>query len=115
MVDAHAFLVVVTTFPTQTQAQDFARQVVEKGLGRCVHIHPNITSIYAWKGKLCQEQEVQVSIKCRQSQYATLENFLQDHHPYDVPQCIALPLSHWSQAYGQWLEEEVDFFQKTTT
>lgn len=105
MLDVSQFLVVLTTFPNESTAKDFAQQVVDQALCSCVHIHAKGLSMYRWQGRVQEDAEVQVVIKCVQDQYAGIERYIQDHHPYDVPECIAIPLQQCAPLYGQWLRD----------
>uniref|UniRef100_A0A8C0QUP1 CutA divalent cation tolerance homolog n=1 Tax=Canis lupus dingo TaxID=286419 RepID=A0A8C0QUP1_CANLU len=46
------------TCPNEKVAKEIARAVVEKRLAACVNLIPQITSIYEWKGKIEEDNEV---------------------------------------------------------
>jgi periplasmic divalent cation tolerance protein len=101
-----AILSVATTLGSLDDARRLARQVLERRLAACAQIEPGINSLYWWKGELCEEVEVRLTLKTLPGQAAALEAFLAEHHPYELPQFLASPLSA-SAAYAQWVRTEV--------
>jgi periplasmic divalent cation tolerance protein len=51
-----------------------------------------------------QADEVQLIIKTGDSNWSRLEQFIQQEHPYEVPELIAVPISAGLPAYLTWLE-----------
>jgi periplasmic divalent cation tolerance protein len=45
-------------------------------------------------------------IKTKSDLYAALERKIREIHPYTVPEILALPVTHGSQAYLDWLAKE---------
>ena len=54
------------------------------------------------------EAEVLMIAKTTRSAYTRLETWLIDHHPYDVPEVLALPVRRGSAAYLGWLADEIE-------
>lgn len=98
------YCVVLTTTATADEAQSLARGIVEARLGACVQIQP-IQSIYRWQGALCNESEFRLAIKTRQAQSAALEHFIREHHSYETPEIVQIPITAGSAAYLQWIDE----------
>jgi periplasmic divalent cation tolerance protein len=46
-------------------------------------------------------------IKSLANHYDAVEAWLQEQHPYDVPEVVALPVSSVSENYREWLETSV--------
>jgi periplasmic divalent cation tolerance protein len=42
-------------------------------------------------------------IKSRTDRFDALESCIRQHHPYEVPEIIAMPISRGSQDYLDWL------------
>jgi periplasmic divalent cation tolerance protein len=97
-------LVVYVTAP-QDNAPALARMLVEKRLAACVNLVPTVRSIYSWKGEICDDPETLMIIKTRGSLFDALEAAVVEHHPYDVPEVIALPIEAGHQPYLGWLDE----------
>jgi periplasmic divalent cation tolerance protein len=45
-------------------------------------------------------------VKTRSVLYPRLEARLKEIHPYTVPEIIALPIDHGSEAYLKWMNKE---------
>ncbi|MGE6317017.1 divalent-cation tolerance protein CutA [Shewanella baltica] len=101
----HQYLMVSTTCPNEVQANTLARALVESRIAACVHISSPIRSIYTWEGKICEEQEFSLQIKCLQSRYSELEQLVLRLHPYQVPEIIAVPVTHGLPAYLDWIKD----------
>lgn len=100
-------LVILCTCPDEAVATELARGLVERQLAACVNVLPRIRSIYRWQGKVEAEAEVLLVIKTVEDARAAAEAWLQAHHPYDVPEFVALPASHVSPGYLSWLQASV--------
>ncbi|MCA9530856.1 MAG: divalent-cation tolerance protein CutA [Myxococcales bacterium] len=101
--DADAPLVVLCTAPGPEEAGALARGLVDTRLAACVQIVPNVRSIYRFEGVVHDEPEAQLVIKTRRGRYAALEAWLVEHHPYAVPELLALPVERGLEAYVSWL------------
>lgn len=101
-------LLVMTTLPDMAGAQALARSIIEESLAACVNILPGIQSIYLWEGKLEKSTEHQLFIKTHEKSYNALETFIHKHHPYQLPEIIALPIQHGLQDYLDWIEESCE-------
>ncbi len=106
---------VITTCDSQAAAEKIASTLVQESLAACVSILPGVLSFYQWQGQLQREKELVLLIKCPPESYAVLEQRLQEIHPYDVPEIIALPVVKGLPAYLNWVNEqsELDINDKT--
>ncbi|HCT99855.1 MAG TPA: divalent-cation tolerance protein CutA [Methylococcaceae bacterium] len=95
--------VILCTFPDVERATQCAQQLVEQQLAACVNLLPTITSIYAWEGRIDKAQEQLLLIKAPAVHYARIEAFIKQHHPYDVPEIIALSIERGLPDYLQWI------------
>lgn len=100
-------ILVVTTFPNSDVARQIGTQLVESQLAACVNTIPGVTSIYRWKGKVENESEVIGLIKTTRDQLVHLETWLQENHPYDEPEMIAVEVEAGSTGYLDWVREQV--------
>src|SRR5574342_308512 len=85
-------IVVLVTCPSQEIGQKIAGAVVEDRLAACVNVLSCLTSIYRWKGKVCQDAESLLIIKTRRTKFSALCRRIKGLHPYSVPEIIALPV-----------------------
>ena len=102
-----SLLVVITSLPSLEQAQTIARQLVENRLAACVQIQQGVNSIYRWDGKICEENEVLLSAKTSRVLWEEIRVFIQNNHPYDLPEIMAFTPVEYEQQYGQWVEAEL--------
>lgn len=96
-------ILVLTTFPDIDTAQRLSEQMVQAKLAACVNIVPAGHSIYIWKGKICKETEHIALIKTTDNCYSELELYIQEQHPYELPEIISTPITDGSKNYLDWL------------
>jgi len=101
-----ALLVVLCTTPSIEVAEKLARAIVEQRLAACANIVPTIRSLYMWNGALHDEPETLMVLKTHPNRYEALETWLKANHPYDVPEIVALPVSHGSAPYIAWVTQQ---------
>jgi periplasmic divalent cation tolerance protein len=104
---ATGLLIVVTSFASLEDAKKMARELIEGRLAACVQILEGVHSIYRWDGKICEGNEVLLSAKTATYKWADISNFIQSHHPYDLPEVIAYAPEKYEAQYGKWIEAEV--------
>jgi periplasmic divalent cation tolerance protein len=97
---------VFVTIDTEANALALARQLVNSRLAACVSLSP-IQSVYGWRGELHTDSEWQLVIKTDLGRFEELAQFIQQQHPYDLPEIIAVPIVAGLTAYLTWVEEEV--------
>ncbi len=98
------YAMIVTTCPNGTEAKDLALKLTEKKLAACVQLS-DIKSFYTWKDKLCIDPEVRLTIKTRARLFQQIETFIRQHHSYEVPQIVMIPVVDGSDAYLDWMDE----------
>lgn len=99
------FVVVLTTLPTEGDADKFASQLVQERLAACVNILPPMRSVYRWKNAVERADERQLVIKTTTERISALEARIRTLHPYDVPEFVVIPIAEGSAAYLSWLTE----------
>lgn len=100
-------LTVTTTVGSMQDAQRLARELVNSKLAACVQLDRSLQSFYRWDGKLCEDEEVRLVIKTLPQCEAALQALLAQHHPYEVPQFLAVTMRA-SQAYADWARAQVE-------
>lgn len=98
-------LVVFATFPEIGPARRIVRTLVDERLIACANILPGIESIYRWKGAIETSSEVFVVMKTESARYEAMQARLRELHPYEVPECIALPITGGLPDYLRWIAE----------
>lgn len=100
------FLLVLTTLPDRASAERLAAALVEQKLAACASVQAECQSTYRWQGAVESASEVPLQLKTTAARYPALEAAIRAAHPYDVPEIIALPISHGLPAYLSWLATE---------
>jgi len=99
-----SYCVVITTCGSNEEGEKLASQIVEAKLAACVQLS-SITSYYTWEGKVNRDPECKLVIKTRKALYNQVESFIKEHHSYDVPEIIELPIHSGSKEYLSWIDE----------
>ncbi|MFZ1536703.1 MAG: divalent-cation tolerance protein CutA [Chromatiaceae bacterium] len=96
-------LLTFCTCPDESVALSLAETLVGEGLAACVNLLPGVRSIYFWQGKLQRDAEVLLLIKSSASGFPDLAARLRELHPYDLPEIMAVPISHGLSDYLNWV------------
>jgi periplasmic divalent cation tolerance protein len=99
-------IVVLCTVPDEDTADRLARGLVEARLAACVNAIPGVKSYYRWNGKTEVDSEIQLLIKTQRTRFEELAAWIRTHHPYEVPETVALPADQVSESYLRWALEE---------
>lgn len=83
-----------------------ATALVEARLAACVGILPGMRSVYRWQGRIETATEAQLIIKTTADQQAGLIAFLRQHHPYELPEILALDVAGGLPDYLNWVADE---------
>jgi len=97
---------VTTTVETREDADNLSRLVLEKRLAACVQVSTCCSS-YHWQGAVEQADEFILVMKSHQQLYRQLEKCILDHHPYDTPEILAIPVQYCNSAYLDWMTKEL--------
>jgi len=98
-----SYCMVITTTPDREEAENLAEGILQNSLAACVQM-ADIRSFFLWEGALQKEDEVVLSIKTTEARYSALEAYIQEYHPYDVPEIIKLPVTGGLPGYLNWLD-----------
>lgn len=99
-------ILVISNLPDQASAEKLAAVLIEQRLAACVNVQSPCTSVYRWQGKVETATEVPVFIKTTRERYPALEAAIRAHHPYELPEIIAVPLVAGLPAYLEWVRTE---------
>ncbi|MCC6198228.1 MAG: divalent-cation tolerance protein CutA [Burkholderiales bacterium] len=103
---ADAAILVLTSLPDQEAARGLARSLVTGRLAACVNIGAPVESMYHWRGQIETAQEVPVAIKTRSELYPRVEAAIVASHPYELPEVVAVRISHGLPRYLDWIVDE---------
>lgn len=99
-------LVVLVTAPADVAPQ-LARTLVGERLCACANLLPQVRSVYRWQGAVEEGEETLLVLKTTQARYPELAARLRALHPYQCPECLALPVAAGLPAYLAWVGESV--------
>ncbi len=97
------FQIVLTTCPDEACAERIARALVEERLAACVNILSPMRSIYRWKGKIEDANELLLVIKTSAARFPAIRDRVLALHPYELPEIIAVPIADGLPEYLAWL------------
>jgi periplasmic divalent cation tolerance protein len=99
------FIQVFTTTETQADAQAIAHELISRRLAGCVQVLGPITSTYRWQGEVETAEEWLCLIKASRAVYGELEAAIEELHPYETPEILAMPVAAGSGDYLTWLQQ----------
>ena len=100
-------LVVFTTLGNEADARQLVHTLLAARLIACGTLLRNARSIFRWEGAVTEESEVLVVLKTEAARWDALAAAVGAHHPYAVPELLALPVQETGAAYLRWLTGEL--------
>ena len=98
------YQIILCTCPDKDTAEKIARLLVTDKLAACINILPGITSIYLWHEQIELAQEHLLVIKANKTAYEAIETTIKKHHPYELPEIIAVPIENGLPEYLDWID-----------
>ncbi len=96
-------LLLVATECNKKAAKKIAKILIKKNLAACVSLK-EINSIYEWKGKIEEVNELEIIIKSKPKLKNALVVFLQKQISYDVPQIICKKFNS-EKKFSNWVNK----------
>lgn len=103
-----ALVEVHVTVPDPDSAHRIASDLVARQLAACVQILGPMASLYTWKGDVHQSQEWLLLAKTTVDAFERVAQVVRSHHRYDVPEIIAVPVTHAEADYAEWVRKNSD-------
>lgn len=100
-----AVRVVLVTAPPR-RARSLARSLVERRVAACVNLVPGVRSVYRWKGRVEEARETLLVAKTSAARLPALLAAVEELHPYEVPEAIALAVDGGLAAWLDWVRQE---------
>ena len=95
-------LLVLTTVGDRAAGTALAEALLERRLAACVPVE----SLYHWRGRIETGTEVPLIIKTQAALYPKVEAAIRELHAYELPEIIAVPVTHGYAPYIGWLADE---------
>lgn len=103
--------VVLCTCPGEA-VETLVTRIVESRLVACVNVISGVRSVYRWEGKVESDTESLLIMKTQRARMEQLIEAIEDAHPYEVPEVVALPVESGSHAYLDWVFRETESDQE---
>jgi len=98
--------IIYSTTGSIEEARKIACILVEEKLAACVNIIPKIESIYCWQGNIEEDNECIFLAKTTDKNIDKTIQKIKELHSYDVPDIVAIPITHGFKKYLDWVEDE---------
>ena len=102
----HEFVQLQTTLDDRTQAEELIRGAVERRLAACGQLLGPVSSTYWWNEGIEEASEWLCVFKTTVALAASLERWIIERHPYEVPEVVTVGIAGVSKSYGEWIENE---------
>lgn len=100
--------IVFMTVGSKEEAKNIVRELLEAKLIACGNIIDNVSSMFWWKNKIDEEQEVLVIMKTHEQFFKRLSERVSELHSYDVPEVLAVPVVDGLPSYLDWLKANLE-------
>jgi periplasmic divalent cation tolerance protein len=87
-------------------ARTICAAVVSARLAACVQVSSPILSSYWWHGKVEQAEEYFVTMKTTRDKFDELALMIRQHHSYELPEIVAVPIVDGTEDYLAWISAE---------
>jgi periplasmic divalent cation tolerance protein len=105
--DPSGVVLVTVTVPDEATGARLAAALVERRLAACVKVAGPVSSTYRWREVIATDQEWVLSIVTLRSAFDGVAVAVAELHPYEVPEVVATEVVAATNAYGQWVREQV--------
>ena len=97
------YSMIISTYPDKDSAKAIAKMLIEARLAACVQMFP-IESMYSWKDKICDENEIMLIIKSKTELFDKIFAAIKEYHTYEIPEIIQVPITNGLSEYLNWID-----------
>lgn len=94
--------------PDAEAGRRIAADLVARQLAACVQILGPMVSVYTWKGEVHESQEWLLLVKSTDEAFEQVIQRVRTQHRYDVPEVVAVPITHALESYAAWVRQHSD-------
>ncbi|MDO4765813.1 MAG: divalent-cation tolerance protein CutA [Eubacteriales bacterium] len=98
--------IIMTSVPNKEIADKISKRMLENRLVACIQ-KQKIESSYVWQDEIVNDSEILLLLKTKQERYPEIEKTIQELHPYEVPEILAVDVVKGLDKYLKWLDEVV--------
>ena len=95
-------IIITTTSDAKEVLEQVADRLVADRLAACCQVSQPIKSIYRWNGQVESSAEFELKIKTAAAKFDEVSTVIKSLHNYDVPQIVAVDMTHVDAAYRDW-------------
>lgn len=88
------------------EARRIAEVLLEKKLIACANVFAPHQAIYHWQGKIQSDTETAMIVKTRHDLFDEVCSAVKNHHSYDVPCILALPVTNGEKSFLDFISQE---------
>ena len=99
--------VVVSTYPSRERARTAVAGALSRHLAACGSVVP-VDSQFWWRGRVRSEPEALVLFKTVPKRVGALFRYLEEDHPYDVPEILEVDVPRAATSYLSYLTSTLD-------
>jgi periplasmic divalent cation tolerance protein len=96
------YAIAMTTTSSKAEAETIARALLAQHLAACIQV-TQIQSYYTWKDSINVDNEQLLLIKCKQIDFAEIQQCIIANHSYEVPEIIQIPITAGLPGYLDWI------------
>lgn len=101
------FQLCLTSVDSKATAKKIAYILLQQKLVACVNITNELTSLYHWKNKIVEDNELLMIMKTTLPKVAELKKQLLSLHPYETPEFIQIEINDGDENYLDWIAKSV--------
>ncbi len=98
---------VMTAVDSEEEAENIASAVVGQRLAASAQIIGPSATTFRWNGDVESSEEWLIVMKSRADLFDELDAVIQQVHPYDVPELLAVPVVAVGRSYLDWLNGQL--------
>tara|TARA_B100000686_G_scaffold344574_1_gene427450 strand:+ start:2192 stop:2515 length:324 start_codon:yes stop_codon:yes gene_type:complete len=100
------FRLVYMTTKDVEEALLIGKALLAERLVACVNIIPGITSLFWWEDEIQETKETVILAKTTVQHLDALVERVKEHHSYDCPCVVAVPIEEGNQNFLNWIKME---------
>lgn len=97
-------MVVYVTYKNMGEANKIVKHLIKKRIISCANLFP-VKSLFSWKGKVEESDEIVSVIKTKKENWETLKSEIKSMHSYEVP-CIINLNAESDEEFESWMNQE---------
>jgi len=99
-------VMIYITTPNREEAISLAQRALEARLAACANVLERMHSLYWWQGKIEESEETALLLKTHHRHTQALTQLIRQHHSYDCPAILVIPISDGNPDYLSWIAAE---------